>query len=53
MLPPFAKIMQNFILMQKNTYKRDFIGGGEILGAPFPKKVPFLASIERCSKFLD
>ena len=29
MLPSFAEIMQNFILMQ-NTQKKDWIGGKEI-----------------------
>ena len=56
-LPLFAKIIQNFILMQK-TQKWNWIGGG-IFGpffqksALFHKKVPFLANIKRCPKFLE
>ena len=51
------KIMQSFILMQ-NTYKRDWIGGGEIFGSLFFKKQkkqkkPILANIGSCPNFLD
>ena len=52
MLPPFAKILQSFILMQ-STYKRDWIEGGEIFGALFLKKVPILAKIGHHPNFLD
>ena len=38
-LPPFAKIMQGFVLMQ-NTYKRAWIGLMKFL-VPFFKKVSF------------
>ena len=54
-LPPFAKIIQSFILMQ-NTQKWNLIGG-RFLGpffktsVLFHKKVSFLANIERCPKF--
>ena len=57
MLPPFTKIMQNFIL-RENTYNRYWIEGSEICGTPFQKKCPFLkktlflANSERCPKFL-
>ena len=36
-LRPFVKIMQSFLLMQ-NTWKRNWIGGGEIFGSPFIQK---------------
>ena len=45
-LPPFVKIMQNFILMQ-NTQKRDSIGCDEIFGTLLFKKKPFFANT-RC-----
>ena len=40
---PFAKIIQRFISMQNKKF----------LVAFFQKKVPFLANIERCQKFLE
>ena len=57
---PFSKILKSFILMQ-NTYKRAWTGGrDEIFGAIFikkvsffHKKVPFLANMEHCPKFLE
>ena len=51
-LPPLLKIMQSFILVQ-NTLKNNLIHGGEIFGAPFFKKVPFLANIQHYPNVTD
>ena len=56
----FAKIMQSFIFIQ-NTQKRDWkrgrgwnVWGTFFKKVPFfHKRVPFLANVERCSKFLE
>lgn len=51
MLPPFWKIMHNFILMQK-TQKRDWLVGGERFGVFF-LKVRFFANIGCYPNFLN
>ena len=55
--PPFAKIKHSFILTQ-NTSKGlnrglKFFGSFSQKIALFHRNVPFLANIERCSKFLE
>ena len=50
-LSPIAKIIQSLILIQ-NTEKRDWIGGDEIFGALFFKKVPLFANIGCSLNFL-
>ena len=55
--PPFAKIKRSFILTQ-NTSKglkrgSKFFGSFSQKSALFHRNVPFLANIERCSKFLE
>ena len=55
--PPFAKIKHSFILTQ-NTSKGlnrglKFFGSFSQKSVLFHRNVPFLANIERCSKFLE
>ena len=55
--PPFAKIMLSFILTQNSSKGLNrgtkFFGPFSQKSALFHRNVPFLANMERCSKFLE
>ena len=49
---PFCKNYTK-LYFDAEPYKRDWIGGMKVLVPFFRKKVPFLANIKRCPKFLQ